>query len=104
MQAIHRHIIQREGCQPLKCLPNKWFPPFGLDKLRKVVEAERAKAYPLFMLEDHEKHGDTYCQWGGPMYTVITRDPRNIREMLSRQFKSTGGYLVFATDGRLIAQ
>ncbi|EGP89995.1 putative P450 monooxygenase [Zymoseptoria tritici IPO323] len=40
------------------------------------------------MLGDHERYGDTYAQWGGSVYTVITRDPRNIRAMLSRQFKS----------------
>jgi hypothetical protein len=39
------------------------------------------------MLEEHERYGDTYAQWGGNMYTIITRDPRNIREMLSRNFK-----------------
>ena len=72
----------------MKCLPSKWFPPFGLDKLAKVIRAEKSKTYPLLMLEDHELYGDTYAQWGGPVYTIITRDPRNLREFLSRQFKS----------------
>lgn len=39
------------------------------------------------MLSDHEKYGDTYAQWGGPMYTVITRDTSNIRAILSGHFK-----------------
>ena len=39
------------------------------------------------MLRDHEKFGDTYAQWGGSMYTVITRDTLNIRAVLSGQFK-----------------
>ena len=85
---VHHHaIIEREGCQSLRCLPNKWFPPFGLDKLRNVIHAEETKTYPLLMLKDHEKFGDTYAQWGGSMYTVITRDTTNIRALLSVQFK-----------------
>lgn len=87
-KAQHHAIIEREGCKPLRCLPNKWFPPFGLDKLRNVIHAEATKTYPLLMLEDHEKFGDTYAQWGGSMYTVITRDTTNIRALLSVQFKS----------------
>ena len=39
------------------------------------------------MLRDHEKFGDTYAQWGGSMYTIITRDTLNIRAVLSGQFK-----------------
>ena len=86
-QATHLRIIQSQGCQPLRCLPNKWFPPFGLDKLAKVTEAEKTKSYPLLMLNEHEKLGDTYGQWGGPVYTIITRDIDNIRTMLARQFQ-----------------
>ena len=86
-QANHHRIIEREGCQPLRCLPNKWFPPFGLDKLRNVIQAEATKTYPLLMLRDHEKFGDTYAQWGESMYTIITRDTLNIRAVLSGQFK-----------------
>ena len=86
-QINHRRIIEREGCEPLRCLPNKWFPPFGLDKLRNVIQAEATRTYPLLMLRDHENFGDTYAQWGGSMYTVITRDILNIRAVLSGQFK-----------------
>jgi hypothetical protein len=87
LQANHRCIIEREGCRPPRCLPNKWFPPFGLDKLRNVIQAEATRTYPLLMLRDHENFGDTYAQWGGSMYTVITRDTTNIRAILSGQFK-----------------
>lgn len=59
----------------------------GLDKLGNVIEAEKTKTYPLLMLKEHEKHGDTYSQWSGPLYTVITRDTNNIRAMLHTQFK-----------------
>lgn len=86
-KGICRRIVQREGCQPLKCLPNKWFPPFGLDKLVKVIQAEKKKQYPLLMVRDYGKHGDTYAQWGGSTYTVITRDPSNLRAMLSSNSK-----------------
>lgn len=41
----------------------------------------------MLMLRDHEKYDDTYAQWGGPVYTVITRDTSNIRELLSGQFE-----------------
>ncbi|QIW97932.1 hypothetical protein AMS68_003450 [Peltaster fructicola] len=81
-------LSQQHNCQPPKCLPNKWFPPLGLDKLDKVIAAEKTRTYPLLMLQEHETHGDTYTQYGGGVFTVITRDPRNIREVLSRQFKS----------------
>ena len=84
---IRRRIVQREGCQPLKCLPNKWFPPFGLDKLVKVIQAEKKKQHPLLIVKDHEKHSDTYAQWGGSTYTVITRDQSNLRAMLSSNLK-----------------
>ncbi|KAI9667950.1 MAG: Protein kinase alk2 [Bathelium mastoideum] len=40
------------------------------------------------MLGDHEKYGDTYAQWGGPIYTILTRDPQNIRAILSGKFKN----------------
>ena len=63
-KAVHRSIVQREGCQPLRCLPNRWFPPFGLDKLGKVLEAEKTKAYPLLTLGDHEKYGGYLCSMG----------------------------------------
>jgi len=39
------------------------------------------------MLGDHEQYGDTYAQWSGPMYTVITRDTSNIRAVLSSDFE-----------------
>ncbi|KAF7187754.1 Cytochrome P450 [Pseudocercospora fuligena] len=87
-KSLHSMIFQRDGCKPLRCLPNKWFPPLGLDKLGNVIEAEKTKTYPLLMLKEHEKHGDTYSQWSGPLYTVITRDTNNIRAMLHTQFNS----------------
>ncbi|KAI9687207.1 MAG: hypothetical protein M1820_010496 [Bogoriella megaspora] len=80
-------VAELKGCQPLRCLPKKWFPPFGLDKLKKVIEAESSRTYPLLMLKEHEKYEDTYAQWGGPTYVVLTRDPRNLRVILSRKFK-----------------
>ncbi|KAF2726966.1 putative P450 monooxygenase [Polyplosphaeria fusca] len=65
------------------------------------------------MLEEHEKHGDTYAQYGGGLYTIITRDPVVVREILARQFKhfDTGapragclkpliGSSVFTQDGK----
>jgi hypothetical protein len=102
-QANHRRIIEREGCQPLRCLPNKWFPPLGLDKLQNVIQAEATKTYPLLMLRDHEKFGDTYAQWGGSMYTVITRDIMNIRAVLSGQFKCDVLQMCLATTVLILA-
>ncbi|KAK8062505.1 hypothetical protein PG997_014602 [Apiospora hydei] len=80
-------LAAASGCQAPKILPNQWLRPFGLDKLGKVVEAEKKSRYPLLMLEEHERHGDTYAQYGGGLYTIITRDPVVIREVLARQFK-----------------
>ncbi|KAK7959659.1 uncharacterized protein PG986_004513 [Apiospora aurea] len=80
-------LAAASGCRAPKILPNQWLRPFGLDKLGKVVEAEKNSRYPLLMLEEHERHGDTYTQYGGGLYTIITRDPVVIREVLARQFK-----------------
>ncbi|KAF2260407.1 hypothetical protein CC78DRAFT_571219 [Lojkania enalia] len=86
-QRTLRKYAAQEGCKPPKILPNAWLLPFGLDKLRLVIEAEKLQRYPLLMLEEHEKHGDTYAQYGGGLYTIITRDTENIRALLARQFK-----------------
>lgn len=86
----------------MRCLPNKWFPPFGLDKLRNVLQAEATKTYPMLMLRDHEKYGDTYAQWGGSVYTVITRDTSNIRELLSGQFEGNNVTQAVAVKRKLM--
>ena len=80
----------------MKCLPNPWLRPFGLgplglDKLWKVQAAEKSKRYPLLMLGDHDRYGDTYAQWGSLFYVVLTRDPRNLRAILSKNFKGRFG-------------
>ncbi|KAI0200715.1 cytochrome P450 CYP5202A1 [Astrocystis sublimbata] len=65
---------------------NVWlFLPFGIDKLFKSLEAERDRRLPLLSLEDHERYGDTYGQYSGGMFTILTRDPRNIASLLSGQ-------------------
>ncbi|CAK4031831.1 cytochrome P450 CYP5202A1 [Lecanosticta acicola] len=88
-QEHHQSLLQRgDGCKPPRIIPNKWWPPFGLDKLALVLQAEGSKTYPLLMLQEHEAKGDTYAQFGGPVFTVLTRDRGNIREVLSRQQKN----------------
>src|SRR4051794_28882450 len=77
-------LSARQGCQPPKYLPQSWLLPFGLDKLRVVIAAEKLRRYPLSMLEEHEKHGDTYSQHSAFQYVIITRDTLNIREVLAR--------------------
>ncbi|KAI0452854.1 cytochrome P450 CYP5202A1 [Xylaria acuta] len=67
-------------------LPSSWKLPFGIDKLLKSLEAERERRLPLFSLEDHERYGDTYGQYAGGLFTIFTRDPRNISSLLSEQF------------------
>ncbi|KAI1361512.1 cytochrome P450 CYP5202A1 [Xylaria arbuscula] len=65
---------------------NLWvFLPFGLDKLLKSLEAEGDRRLPLLSLEDHERYGDTFGQYAGGMFTVLTRDSRNIASLLSGQ-------------------
>lgn len=71
-------------------LPSSWKLPFGLDKLLKSLDAERKLRLPLFSLEDHEKYGDTYAQYAGGLFTIITRDARNISSVLSEQFPRFG--------------
>lgn len=86
-QTLH-DLAVRQGCKPPLHLPSPWLRPFGLDKLDVVIEAEKRRRYPLMMLEEHEKHGETYSQYSGLQYAIITRDTENIREILARQFKS----------------
>ncbi|XWX00933.1 hypothetical protein V2A60_008956 [Cordyceps javanica] len=71
-------------------LPSSWTLPFGIDKLLKSLEAEKKRRLPLFSLEDHEKYGDTYGQYAGGLFTIITRDSRNISSVLSEQFPKFG--------------
>ncbi|KAJ2993107.1 hypothetical protein NUW58_g1945 [Xylaria curta] len=66
-------------------LPSSWKLPFGIDKLQKSLEAEKGRRLPLLSLEDHERYGDTYGQYAGGLFTVLTRDSRNIASLLSEQ-------------------
>ncbi|KAK4224503.1 cytochrome P450 52A11 [Podospora fimiseda] len=71
-------------------LPNSWFLPFGLDKLFKSLAAEKQRKLPVLSLEEHEKYGDTYAQYAGGLFTILTRDPRNIAALLTKQFPKFG--------------
>lgn len=44
----------------------------------------------MFSLVEHERHGDTYGQYAGGLFTIITRDSRNISSLLSEQFPKFG--------------
>jgi cytochrome P450 len=90
--AYRRHLsllTKSLQCQPSKHLSNSWVLPFGIDKWAKVIEAEKSRTYPLLMLDEHDRYGDTYTQSaGGVFYIILTRDPRNLREILVRQMKN----------------
>ena len=62
--------------------------PFGLDKLKTTVKADRAARLPPFMLVEFEKHGHTYTQNAGGSYVIPTREAENIKAILSTQSKS----------------
>jgi cytochrome P450 len=66
-------------------LPSSWKLPFGIDKLLKSLKAEKERRLPFLSLEDHERYGDTYGQYAGGLFTVLTRDARNIASLLSEQ-------------------
>lgn len=87
--AFHDHGT-RQGCGNIRMLPNSWLLPFGLDKLAKSLEAERERKLPVLSLEEHEKYGDTYTQYAGGLFTILTRDPRNVAALLTRQFSKFG--------------
>jgi cytochrome P450 len=53
--------------------------------LLKSLDAERDRRLPLLSLEDHERYGDTFGQYAGGLFTILTRDPRNIASLLSGQ-------------------
>ena len=74
------------GCGRIKMLSSSWRFPFGIDKLRKSLEAEKKRKLPELCLKDHEIYGDTYGQYAGGLFTIITRDSTNISSLLSEQF------------------
>lgn len=67
-----------------------WKLPFGIDKLVKTINAEKNRKLPVLSLEDHERYGDTYGQYAGGLFTILTRDSRNISSLLSEQFPNFG--------------
>ncbi|KAK4463899.1 hypothetical protein QBC42DRAFT_284985 [Cladorrhinum samala] len=65
--------------------------PFGLDKFTKTLKAERERKLPVLSLKEwHKKHGDTYAQYAGGLFTILTRDPHNIATPIARQFSKFG--------------
>ncbi|KAI5924025.1 cytochrome P450 CYP5202A1 [Camillea tinctor] len=66
-------------------LPSPWLLPFGLDKWLRSHKAEQERKLPILSLEDHELYGDTYGQYAGTLFTILTRDSRNIASILSEQ-------------------
>lgn len=86
-------------------LPPSWRLPFGIDKLLKTLKAERERRLPLLSLEEHEHHGDTYGQYAGGLFTIMTRDSRNIASLLSEQFpRFDYGYLRQICFGSLLGE
>ena len=85
----------------------------GLDKLLKSLAAEKDRKFPVLRFDDHELYGDTYGQYAGGLFTILTRDPRNISSVLSKQSSKFGdaslrrmcfgpllGDGIFTEDGR----
>jgi len=86
-------------------LPSNWKLPFGLDKLVKTLRAEKNRKLPALSLEDHERYGDTYGQYAGGMFTILTRDSRNISTLLSKKFHNFGyGHLRKLCFGQLLGE
>ncbi|UNI22054.1 hypothetical protein JDV02_007979 [Purpureocillium takamizusanense] len=86
-------------------LPSNWKLPFGIDKLANALEADRNCRLPVLSLEDHERYGDTYGQYGGGLFTILTRDARNISSLLSEQFPKFGyGHLRKLCFGPLLGE
>lgn len=86
-------------------LPSSWILPFGLDKWLRSYQAEQERKLPVLSLDDHERYGDTYGQYAGTLFTIITRDPRNIASVLSEQFhKFDYGNLRQACFGILLGE
>lgn len=71
-------------------LPSPWKRPFGIDKLIETLRAERQRRLPHFSLENHERLGETYAQYAGGQFTILTRDARNVASLLSAQFSKFG--------------
>ncbi|KAK4074642.1 hypothetical protein Purlil1_12919 [Purpureocillium lilacinum] len=100
----HYHGEDR-GCGRINMLPTNWMLPFGLDKLVKILNAEKHRKLPVLSLKDHERYGDTYGQYAGGLYTIVTRDSRNISTLLSKQFHNFGyGHLRKLCFGPLLGE
>ncbi|KAI0810716.1 cytochrome P450 [Xylaria sp. FL0064] len=76
---------EASGCGRMHILASSWKLPFGIDKLLNSLEAEKGRKLPLLSFEDHERYGDTYGQYAGGMFVILTRDSRNIASILSGQ-------------------
>lgn len=86
-------------------LPTSWKLPLGIDKLAKTLKAEKNRRLPILSLEDHERYGDTYGQYAGGLFTIVTRDSRNISSLLSKQFHKYGyGHLRKLCFGPLLGE
>ncbi|KAK4071821.1 hypothetical protein Purlil1_13298 [Purpureocillium lilacinum] len=100
----HYHGENR-GCGRIKMLPTSWKLPLGIDKLAKTLKAEEDRRLPILSLEDHERYGDTYGQYAGGLFTIVTRDSRNISSLLSKQFHKYGyGHLRKLCFGPLLGE
>ena len=87
--SLHNHG-EDQGCGRIKMLPSSWTLPFGVDKLVKVIKAERNRNLPIVSLEEHKRYGDTYGQYAGGLFTIVTRDSRIISSLLSGQYHNFG--------------
>jgi len=57
------------------------------DRYFLTRKADRAGRLPALMLNEFEKHGDTYTQTVGGQFVVLTRDPENVKAICRERFR-----------------
>lgn len=110
----HRIAIEN-NCQPVHKLPSK-DPFFGIDRIFESIRNAKAHILLESSINRFAQHGHTFRSKRLLTPIIVTREPLNIKTILSLKFKDYGlgsrinsfgpllGYGIFTTDGAHWAQ
>lgn len=110
----HR-VALKNNCQPVPKLPSK-DPFFGLDRIFESIRNAKAHILLESSYDRFTKHGHTFRNKRLLTPIIVTREPQNIKTILSLKFKDYGlgsrfdsfgpllGHGIFTTDGAHWAQ
>jgi len=85
-----RRMALANGCKPIeKFYPIK-DPIFGIDNILESIKAKRELRLLDRFKENFEKHGNTFKSRLGQQHIYATREPENVKTILSLKFKDFG--------------